>query len=326
MSLSRSSAVLVAALTVACSRTVERSLIASPSQVDVSQLWVDPVDLETRDLFAGPGGESLAPSAATPFVFVREDRGGHSPGFDVRGPDGTLWSVKIGPEAQTEVASSRLLWALGYHQPPTYYLASWTMSGGPGGAPAGGRFRPESSDRPVTDEWSWYQNEFLDTRPFKGLVVANLLLNNWDWKTSNNKVYEVNRAAASGPRRLYVVRDLGASFGKTSFPKLLTWTSMRGFGQGSRNDLDGFEEQGFIKGVDGDQVDFHYRGIHNSLVKTLTRRDVVWVCELMRRLSDRQLLDAFRAAGYSPDHAGRFVAKLKAKVAEGLALRDRPVS
>jgi hypothetical protein len=322
MSLSRVSAVLLAVLTVACGPTVARSLVSNPAQIDVARLWLAPDDLETRDLLGGPGGKALAPDPATPFVFVKEDRRGYSPGFDVRGPDGTVWSVKSGPEAQPEVASSRLLWALGYHQPPTYYLSSWTLTGGPAGMKTGGRFRPEPPDRQVAGDWSWYENEFVDTQPFKGLIVANLLLNNWDWKTSNNKVYEVN-ATSSGPRRLYVVRDLGASLGKTSFPTFLKWMPMRGFGQGSRNDLDGFEEQGFIKGVEGERVDFHYRGIHGSLVKTVTRRDVIWTCALMERLSDRQLLDAFRAAGYSPDHASRYAAKLKSKVAEGLALRDR---
>ena len=44
----------------------------------------------------------------------------------------------------------------------------------------------------------WDKNEFDGTQPFKGLVVANLLLNNWDWKTSNNKVYELSATAAPG--------------------------------------------------------------------------------------------------------------------------------
>ena len=74
--------------------------------------------ISRREYLGGPGGGALAPDAATPFVFVREDNRGYSPGFDVQSPDGTLWSIKTGPEAQPEVASSRLLWAVGYHQPP----------------------------------------------------------------------------------------------------------------------------------------------------------------------------------------------------------------
>ena len=91
------------------------------------------------------------------------------------------------------------------------------------------------------------------------------MLNNWDWKTSNNKVYDV--MGGGGARRsVYVVRDLGASLGKTTFPHFLTGRRFA-MGQGSRNDLDGFEEQGFITGLDGDRVAFDYRGIHTRLVE-----------------------------------------------------------
>ena len=115
----------------------------------------------------------------------------------MRGPDGRHWSVKLGPEAQTEVVVSRILWAIGYHQLPTYYLPSWTMAGTQSGPQQGGRFRPDLADRKVVDAWAWYENEFIATQPFKGLIVANVLLNNWDWKTSNNRIYDVE--AADGP-------------------------------------------------------------------------------------------------------------------------------
>jgi hypothetical protein len=154
------------------------------------------------------------------------------------------------------------------------------------------------------------------------LIVANLIVNNWDWKTSNNKIYEVADGAAPG-RRQYVVRDLGAALGKTTFPRLLKWTPLRGMGQGSRNDIDGFEQQGFIKGVDGQRVRFDYRGIHARLVDTVTLDDVVWTCRLMSRISEQQWRDAFRAAGYSDEEQRRFVTKLQSKIRDGLALADR---
>ena len=46
-----------------------------------------------------------------------------------------------------------------------------------------------------------------------------------------------------------VVRDLGASLGKTSSSKLLWAIPVRGLGQGSRNDIDDFESQNFIKRI-----------------------------------------------------------------------------
>jgi hypothetical protein len=41
---------------------------------------------------------------------------------------------------------------------------------------------------------------------------------------------------------------------------------------------------------------------------------------LLARLSDQQWQDAFRAAGYTPEQAGRYVKKIKEKIAQGLAL------
>jgi hypothetical protein len=253
---------------------------------------------------------------------VQADRSGYSPGYDVRDSEGLEWSVKIGPEAQTEVVASRILWAIGYHQVPVYYLPTWTMKGGPEGAtPGGGRFRPELTDRKVVSEWSWYENEFADTQPFRGLVVANLLLNNWDWKTSNNKVYETTEPGGATEQRM-IVQDLGASLGKTSYPTLLAWLPMSGLGQGSRNDLEDFESQGFIRRVDHTRVEFDYRGIHRNLVNTVRTGDVLWACRLMARLSDEQWDDAFRAAGYDDAQRARYIAKIKTKVAQGLAVGE----
>ena len=307
----------------ACIRPQVRATVENPADVQVMHLWEQPDDLEERDLLQGPGGPSQMPDTTVPFEFIAEDHTGYSPGYDVRDAQGVVWSVKTGPEAQSEVAVSRLLWALGFHQPPTYYVPTWTMSGGHAGPLPPGRFRPELATWNVVEEWSWYENEFANTQPFKGLVVANLMFNNWDWKTSNNKVYEIDEDRGGRPRRIYVVRDLGASLGKTSFPRLLDWFPMRGLGQGSRNDVEDFESQGFLKRVEGDSMEFDYRGIHQNIVRTLSRSDVVWTSRLMSRLSDKQWNDAFRAAGYSDDHTRRFVAKIKSKVAEGLALGQR---
>ena len=318
---------IAAALTASCGGRTVRTTVSDSSTVDLSQLWIEPTDLQSRDLFAGPASPVAAPNAATPFTFVRADRSGYSPGYDVRDASGVEWDVKLGLEAQPEVVSSRILWAIGYHQLPTYYLSTWTMTGGPGGNPGAARFRPELADRKVVSDWSWHENEFVGTQPLKGLIVALLMLNSWDWKTSNNKIYELtdtglaaDATAKAGPRRLYVVRDLGASLGKTSSPRFLRWFGWRG-AQGSRNDLQDFESHGFVQLTEEGQLDFHYKGIYGSLVDTLTAEDVVWTSQLLSRLSDDQWNDAFRAAGYPPDQASRYIAKLKSKIQEGLALK-----
>lgn len=148
----------------------------------MSELWQSPADLTSRDLFHGPGRAALAPDPSAHYTFVTADRSGYSPGYDLQGPDGTRWSVKLGVEAQPEVVSSRVLWAIGYHQPPNYYLSGWTMVGTQSGPQPAGRFRRNLPDRKVVADWSFYDNEFLGTPPFQGLIVANLILNSWDWK------------------------------------------------------------------------------------------------------------------------------------------------
>lgn len=314
---------LIVAITVDATACVMRQAprASTGAPADIAQLWNEPRDLEKRDLFHGAGGAALAPNPSTPYDLVAIDNSGYSPGYDVRDKRGAEWSVKLGIEAQPEVVASRVLWAIGYHQPPTYLLKDWKLTGKQVGTPGVARFRLESGGYKVTDDWSWYENPFVSTQPFKGLLVANLILNNWDWKTSNNKVYDLS--GRNGPRRVFVVRDLGASLGKTTFPQFLKWTPMRGMGQGSRNDVDDFEEQGLIKKVEGQRVRFDYRGIHDGLVDTLIVGDVVWTCRLMSRISDRQWRDAFRAGGYPDAEQRRFITKLKSKINEGLALSER---
>jgi hypothetical protein len=305
-----------------CGRELREVHLAGGPPANVAELWQAPVDLARRNLLHGPGGAALAPQSAA-FVFVAEDTTGFSPGFDVRDQAGTAWNVKLGPEAQTEVVTSRILWAIGYHQPPTYYVREWTLRGGPGGTQAEARFRPDLPGRTVVGDWSWYENPFVGTRPYRGLIVANLILNSWDWKTSNNKIYRLS-TPVRGVTRWYVVRDLGASLGKTTYPTLLKWFRLRGFGQGTRNDLEGFEEQGFIERVHGSRIVFDYRGIYQDVTATVTPADVRWTSALLARLSDRQWNDAFRAGGYGPDETARYIRKIKAKVAQGLAVTDTP--
>ncbi len=309
---------LVAAAVTSCSRAIHKVEVTPDRPASIAELWQEPT--APRDLFHGPGGEALLPKQ-TAFEFVAEDTSGYSPGFDVRDDEQVEWSVKIGPEAQSEVASSRILWAIGFHQAPTYYVAQWSLTGARAGAQEPGRFRPELRGRTVVGDWPWHENPFVGTREFGGLIVANLVLNSWDWKTSNNKVYELD-TPVNGVSRWFVVRDLGASLGKFSYPTILKWFRLRGFGQGTRNNLADFEQQGFIKSIDRDrgEVEFDYRGIYRDVIGIVTPDDVRWACERLSRLSDAQWRDAFRAAGYSDADGARFTTKIKEKIAQGLQL------
>ena len=310
--------VLVAALAVTmCSRQVRNVQLTPDAPAKIAELWQAPA--EPRDLFHGPGGKEMMPGGK-PFAFVAADATGYSPGFDVKDSAGTEWSIKTGPEAQTEVVTSRILWAIGFHQPPTYYLEDWNMTGAPAGTlHLPGRFRPDVPGQTVVGDWPWHENPFVGTPEYGGLIVANLLLTSWDWKASNNKIYQLDKPV-NGVTRWFVVRDLGASLGKFTYPTILRIFRLRGFGQGTRNDLPGFEQQGFIERVDDGSVKFVYRGIYRDVISTVTPADVRWACERLAQLSDQQWNDAFRSGGFTDEQTRRYTAKIKEKIAQGLQL------
>jgi hypothetical protein len=320
MSIGRAAILVMFIVAVGCAPRVRVTSTTPQPEDKLAQLWQAPQDLAARDLFYGVGGAEKAPAPDAPFTWVATDTKGYSPGFTVRDTAGRTWDAKLGPEAQSEVVASRVLWAIGYHQPAVYYLPNWQLAGGPGGQQGGARFRLDDADYDVVGEWSWADNEFIGTQPFHGLITTNILLNSWDWKTSNNKIYRRRDGAA--PVQRHIVRDLGASLGKTA-PSRLLWVlpiSVRGFGQGSRNNIDDFESHRLIKQFDENDVDFEFHTIYGSVVNLVRPSDVRWTAQLLSRVSDAQWDDAFRAADYSPEVRARYIKKIKAKIAEGLAV------
>jgi len=280
---------------------------------DLAELWQDPGNIAARDLRWGRGGKALHPSPETEYEFKALDAVGYSAGYDVVDPQGRKWDVKTGDEGQPEVVASRLLWAIGYHQPTVYYVPDWKLKNGPVPKPLGGRFR-FSADHDGIGEWSWSENPFKGTRELKGLILANLLINNWDLKTSNNKIFSV--PAAAGAQRWFVAQDIGASFGKTGWPV------------GNRNSVDDYERQNFVVGVDNGRVQFDYQARHRELLEDITPDDVVWIAQLFARITDTQLADAFVAAEMPAETSERYIRKIKSKIQEGLSLStttvDRP--
>jgi hypothetical protein len=187
------------------------------SPTKMAEFWQEPTDAAQRDLLNGPGGAALAPNPKGTFNLVKADPTGFSPGLDVKDDRGQEWSIKLGPEARTEVVASRIVWAMGYHQPSVYYLPHFSLrENGTVKTEGPGRFRLKPSTQKTLGEWSWRKNPFLDTQPFAGLFVLMTVLNNWDIKTQQNGVYSTPVTGGSAQHQ-YVVKDLGASFGKTNW-------------------------------------------------------------------------------------------------------------
>ena len=278
----------------------------------MAELWIDPGPT-ARDLFDGPRGglrQPLRPQADTRYDIVKRDTRGFSITYRVRDEGGREWNVKIGPEAQTEVVTSRIAWGLGYHQLPSYFVERWIgVDHANGQQFGGGRFRPEEPALKSVGEWEWQKNPFVGTRPYQGLLALMMILNSTDLKNPNNEVFEVQGEAREVARRWYVVKDLGASLGAT------------GRFDPPRGNIEAFEHEAFIIGASNGRVTFGYKGRHQELLRAIGPDDVRWTCERLQKLTDRQWRDAFRAGGFTEEVTARFIARIRQKIDEGLRLQ-----
>jgi hypothetical protein len=302
---------LLAVYLPSCQRPVVHPAPPDISRARMAELWERPANLVERDLLYGRWGRDAAPDPHATYQFVAPKLSGTNPGVKVRDPQGRRWHIKQahpvrGAEGPIEVTLARVLEAVGYRQPPVFYLPSFTLTGDGGTRQVeGGRFRlttPELEDGP---EWSWQENPFVGSRPYNGLLAMLLLFNSTDLKNSNNVLYRY-RGPNGEVENWYVVRDLGAALGET------------GRIEPRRGDVWVFERTRFIVGVARGYVQFHYHGFHRELVDDrISPADLRWACELLDGLTPQQWQDAFRAGGWAPDVSARYIAALRARVREG---------
>ena len=295
-------------------------------------LWRDPGNISQRDLRYGPGSAALAPVG--PFTFVEEDKSGESPKFEVRDARGESWTIKLGPEAQAETVSTRLVWAVGYFAEEAYYFDEARIENLPrlsrgmqyvaGDVVRGARFEPKRENMKRGSNWDWRKNPFDDTRELSGLKVLMILLNNFDARAANNRIIHVD--GPRGREAQYYVTDLGATLGRAG-----------GLGgTRTKNDLTDFLSTKFVRGVDARDgvVEFDYdtrpRGLgHLSVLHPFYYRGEVnkeramrgipisharWIGTLLAQLSDEQLRDAFRAANYSEGITESYVSTLRERI------------
>jgi len=276
----------------------------------MAEFWIEPTDTP-RNLTDGPLYDGVKPASDAHYEILSKDTRGFSITYRVRDTRAREWNVKIGPESQTEVVTSRILWALGYHEVPSYFVERWVgvAKGRPPQQFGGARFRPRHLPVKSVGTWSWQRNPFVGTPPYNGLLVLMMILNGTDLKNDNNELYEVAGGARERASRWYVVKDLGASLGET------------GRFDPRRGHIEAFEREPFITGVDNGRVRFGYRGRHRELLERITVDDVRWMCGRLQRIDDRQWRDAFKAGNFMDDVAARYVAKIRQKVDEGLKLQ-----
>jgi len=306
-------AVLAVLSATACAKA-KRPALQPSAPVPGAVLWVDPADLATRDLFYGPWGKENAPNPADTFTLLATKHSGVNMGLTVKDGQDREWSVKLpypgglDSEAPVEVAVSRLLSAVGYLQPAVYFLPAFRLKDDLGTRTmVGGRFRLKDASLKDKGEWRWEENPFIGSKPYQGLQVILMMLNSTDLKNRNNTLY--HRRTGDLVEQWFAVRDVGAALG--DYDRFTP----------RKNHAGAFEKTPFIFGVNNGFVDFAYKGWYRPFVEDrVTPADVEWASALLGRLSDQQWNDAFRAAGYQPALASRFITRLKEKVAEGRSI------
>ena len=92
-----------------------------------------------------------------------------------------------------------------------------------------------------------------------------------------------------------------------------------------RNNPELFEQQEFITGFKSGFVEFDHPIKQRMLVEgRITPGEVAWAGNLLAGLSERQWQDAFRAGGYEPDVAARFVRKIRLNIAAAQQVSTDP--
>src|SRR5687767_4580436 len=305
--------VLIAITSASCAGVGQPQVQNAPPPPGAS-MWVEPADLAGRDLYYGPWGRELAPDPKDVYELVEMKHSGVNLGMTVKDSKGREWSVKqpypgnLDSEAPVEVVVSRLLSAVGYRQPPVYFLPAFTLKEDFGKkVEIGGRFRPKIDGLKEVGAWDWAENPFVGTKEYQGLIVLLMMFNSTDLKNSNNSLYE--HKEGDFVEQWYVARDVGSALGDTNrmAPR--------------KNHADSFEQMPFVLGVSNGFVEFAYNGWYKNLVRERIKpQEVAWASNLLGQLSDKQMQDAFRAAGYDPDVAGRFISKLREKIQQGRSL------
>jgi hypothetical protein len=289
-------------------------------------IWRDPGNISTLNLLYGAGGSEHAPNPNGTYTFEEEDMHGTSPKFDVKDGRGVVWRIKLGQEPQAETAATRLLWAAGYFVDEDYYLPEVKVEGLPklhrgqefvteGGIVRKVRLKRKDKNIKKIGNWEWFKNPFVGTKELNGLRGMMALLNNWDLKTINNAIYEVN-----GEQR-YLVSDVGATFGKTG-------NSI----SRSKSNLKDYDDSKFIQKETSSEVDFALRSrpffltavnVDNyenrtkmeNITRHIPRTDAKWLGQWLSQLSEEQIRDCFRAGGYTPEEVDGYAKEVHERIA-----------
>ena len=282
---------MLAASGVDAQKSKSKKTKADATSAGQAVLW-EPVKVENRDLFTGPGGDAMRPDLSS-IKFIEDDKSGHNKKYKISDGSGNVWVAKLGREARPETAAVRLLWGLGYATEINYLVPNLTI-------PSRGTFtnvrleaRPKNVKR--LDPWKWRDNPFVGTNELQGLKMMMVFMTNYDLLDMQNKVLKVKDS--SPPKLQYVISDLGSTFGRLGNNNLPV---IYRFGR-IADSPKAWNKAKFIKGTKNGELRMAYTGGKSrGIMRGITVEQGRWLADLLNRLSDSQIRDAFRAANYSP--------------------------
>jgi len=319
-------AVLAASSLLNASDVLQKKAFASGGTHSQSAILWHERSTRGLNLADGPGGKENRPAGK--LTFVKEDRTGSSPKFEVVDERGVHWKAKLGEESQAETAATRLVWAAGYFADTDYYYPKLRIENMPrlrrgrefvsqDGSVVGIRLERKTKNEEKGANWSWYKNPFTGTRELNGLRTMMALINNWDLKQDNNVVYD-----GSGAKPRYGISDLGSTFGKTGDVFVR-----------SKSNLQDYRQSKFVQKVTPEYVDFYMSSrpfilsvfdLPNYISRTrmqgvathILRSHAKWLGQLLAQLTDEQIRECFRTAGYSPEQVSGFASVVEQRIAD----------
>ena len=262
-----------------------------------ARIWEDRGPIGQLDLYWGNASPERVPLG--PFTFLKEDASATNPKAIVRDARGVVWGVKWDEEVQSEVAATRLAWAMGLEVEETYYvetgrivfpasrpalqrIASFVDAAGRFKSPA--RFERRDPEVVTKGRWAFASNPLARDGGYAVMVLMNVVMANWDAKDDNNKIVSITDA--TGTRDTYLIGDYGACFGK-----------MGGEFSHSKYRLKDFAKNPpVVTGVSGETVHLGFKGKNAEFHESVPLEGARLFADRASQLSLKQVDDAFRAA------------------------------
>jgi hypothetical protein len=309
----------LAVVALAAAGTVEKARgAADPKQKESrqsliarSKVWT-PTDVPSLDLKAGPSDPgAFALGEIITCDYVDKKMSGASPKFACRAQNGDELKVKYGGgtngEVYSEVAASRLLWALGFGADRMYSVrvvcrGCPSRIGGVLKANGDRLLDPAAVERKfpgeeLSDRWTWSELDQTDesvggaTKAERdALKLLAVLLQHSDSKPIQQRIVCADGAAGEGGRcemPLMMMQDLGIMFGRANTFNLQPKGSM---------DLAGWSATPVWKGASG--CIGNLAGSFTGTLKepVISEAGRKFLADLLVQVSDQQLRDMFEAA------------------------------